>query len=149
MNAPRRRLSPAALLLLLAASCGNTDVSQPFAPGQVWRYDTRPTETESRLTVCKIEQHEELGEIVHVKLENLAISNPRAEQGVTHTINHAPFLADALRQSLVALDDTLAEPPDQQADYEAWLAAHERGDAVIFSIPVKDCIAGIAELIDR
>ena len=47
---------------------------EPFAPGQVWTYKTRPGEEASRIIVCRVETDPKLGEIVHIHVNGLQIS---------------------------------------------------------------------------
>ena len=150
MNAKTALLGGALLTLLVATTaCGSNEEAVTLAPGQVWQYQTRQYETESRLTVCKVEQHETLGEIVHVHLDRLAIPSDDAPEGVMRTISHAPFLAGSLRGSLVALETTRTELPDFEAGYGLWQEANEYGEAFVYSLPVADSLDGLERLLVR
>ena len=135
-------------LLFTATACDNKDASSIFAPGQVWQYETREYETESRLTVCKVEQHETLGEIVHIHLDRLAIASKNAPDGVLRTVSHAPFLAESLRESLVALETTHGELPDFERGYNMWAKSNIYGEAYVYAIPVAASLDGLQKFLE-
>ncbi len=57
-----------ALILLTVFSFAN---ASSLEVGQVWAYKTRPGENGSTLTVLKIEQFKDLGQVVHVRIDGI------------------------------------------------------------------------------
>jgi hypothetical protein len=84
-----------------------------FRPGQVWKYKTRPSEGESLVTILKIESLPK-GIIVHVRVDRVHIKNcsggPELE-----TVEHMPFMREALDRSLTKLLKESSTTPDFQA----------------------------------
>lgn len=114
-----------------------------YKPGQVWTYETREGEESSRLTVVKVEQNEEFGCIVHVFISNLAIKSENSPGGVVKNIHHAPFIEEALDESVTELESKDTPLPEFQAGYREWKAAFDNGDAGVFSFVVADGIAAM------
>jgi len=83
-----------------------------FEAGQVWTYQTRPGEEDSRLTVVKVEQQDKLGTIVHIRVDGVAQKNPHAPDGVSRVIHHMPFDAEAIRKSVIELVASGVPVPD-------------------------------------
>lgn len=95
-----RALLSLTLLLAVSAGCSARPMSvqSQYGPGQVWRYNSREGEEQSRILVCKIENLPRLGVVVHVALDGL---NMRTAPGkVAHTVAHMPFTAAALTRAL-------------------------------------------------
>ncbi len=59
-----------------------------FVAGQVWRYNTRPGEEASRVTILKVEPDERLGNIIHVAVHGVRIQAAASPGGVCHTGYH-------------------------------------------------------------
>jgi hypothetical protein len=113
-----------------------------FEPGQVWTYHTRAGEEASRLTVVKIEPHEKLGTIVHIRVDGVAQKNPHAPGGVSQVIHHMPFAAEAVRKSVIALEASAVPVPTSfEEGYGLWKEAFDQGKAGVFSISVAESIA--------
>ena len=70
-----------------------------FSVGQVWKYKTRPNESDSRLTIVSIDHDDpEYGDIVHIYISELNIPNPSAPDGKTLFISHLPYLSESLAE---------------------------------------------------
>jgi hypothetical protein len=105
-----------------------------FEAGQIWEYATRPGEASSRLTVLKVESAEKLGEIVHIRLDGVAIKGPKGE--TVTTISHLPYSELALRKSVTRLAREKVQVPDFAEGYKSWKDA--KGG--VFTIPVSECV---------
>ena len=119
-----------------------------FAEGQVWTYSTRPGESESRITIVRLDDDVEYGNIIHIFISNVAIPNPQAPHGKTTYIAHLPYAEDALDQSVAALERDSAEIPDYEEGYRLWREAFEDGEAGVFTIPVEQAIDVVQETIN-
>lgn len=107
-----------------------------FVPGQLWQYDTRAAESESTLTILKIDDWEE-EVIVHVRIDKLRIN------GGLGYISHLAFSADVLLESLVAFIGHLESVPEYEDDYQQWKRGFDFGKIKYITIPVKEAIAAI------
>src|SRR6185295_6191348 len=66
-------------------------VSDKFKVGQVWRYDNRPGEDSSTLTILKIEKYEKGDTIIHIRIDGVRIYNPQLPSGYSDFIAHLPY----------------------------------------------------------
>ena len=129
--------------------------STSFSVGQVWKYKTRPDESDSRLTIVSIDHDDpEYGDIVHIYVSELNIPNPSAPGGKTVFISHLPYLSDALAQSVTELDsqhDDVERALEQfeatQEGYRLWKRAFENSEAGVFTNPVADAIGFVQKSI--
>jgi hypothetical protein len=130
----RGRLLPLAAALLAAAAAARAE--PPLAPGQEWRYRTRPHETASTLVVARIDDDPELGRVVHVSLRGLRLRHPRLPGGMAGEVAHLAFTEAALQGSLLALVGHGLPVPGFDRDYEQW--RRHRGGA--HRVPVRDAL---------
>jgi len=105
-------------------------------PGQVWSYKTRPGEAASTLTVLKIEQYKDLGQVVHLRVDRIQIQNPLKGNVVTD-IPHLPFKELAVRQSITKLVHQVPSVPEFQEGYDTWKKAYLQGQAGAFETTVS------------
>lgn len=112
-----------------------------FMPGQVWQYDTRPGEENSRLTVLQIDE-EEAQVIVHIRLEQL----PFLPNGI---IQHMPFTAEALMASVTDFVQHLEAVPDFREGYEAWKQQYDAGKGGYWKIAVKHAVESFEHILNR
>jgi hypothetical protein len=116
---------------------------QPFSPGQVWTYATRPGEEASRIIICRVESDPKLGEIVHIHVNGLRLKNKRAPGGIGDQVGHMPYSGEALRKTLTKLESTGATLPDFEGGYQQWRAAWDDGKAGVWTASVSDAITGM------
>ncbi|WP_104990298.1 hypothetical protein [Deinococcus sp. NW-56] len=115
-----------------------TDPTPTFAPGQRWAYRTRPGEEGSTLIVLR---RETVGgeALLHVQLQGLRIPSPLTESGLTTSIGHLPIREAEVRQSVTELLEQ-GVMADDGGGYETWRAAHARGEAGFFTLPVSQIV---------
>jgi hypothetical protein len=142
-----------AIAAVAAAGCsGSGGKIQPpvetteseFRPGQEWAYRTRPGEESSTLTILRVERAPELGAIVHVAIEGLAIRNPANPAQPIRSIGHLPMSEAAVQQSVTRKLRDDAPLPDFEEGYQMWRRAYDSGKGGIFSIPVAEAVATVA-----
>ncbi len=114
---------------------------QPLLPGQVWKYESREGEEDSRIIICLVEEDPKLGQIVHIHVANVRMKNKSAPNGFTSTIRHMPYDADALRDCLVELEQSNTETPPYQDGYHLWREAFDKSEGGIWTIPVSESIS--------
>ena len=120
-----------------------------FAAGQVWKYKTRPNESDSRLTVVRVDPDDhEFGNIIHIYISAVDIPNSDAPDGKTVFIQHMPYEEDALSNSVVELDTETKELPDYQDGYKLWKEAFEKGEAGVFSVDVSKAVDFVEQSIN-
>lgn len=113
-----------------------------FEAGQVWSYHTRPGEEDSRLTVVKVESHDKLGNIIHIRVEGVAQKNPHAPDGVSRVIHHMPFAEEAVSKSVVELLAGDAPiPMSFEEGYNIWKQSFDKGKAGVFTLTVAESIS--------
>ena len=115
-----------------------------FQAGQVWRYETRAQEGQSRIEILKVEREGD-ERIVHIRLVDLAILNPGLAGGVAPLIEHLPMTERALRRSVIERMMIPASPVGDLAAYHAWREAYELGDAGVFDLTVREIVAQIED----
>jgi hypothetical protein len=121
-----------------------------FEPGQVWTYHTRPGEEESRLTVVKVEPHDKVGTIVHIRVDGVAQKNPHAPGGVSRVIHHMPFAAEAIDKSVIELAASdRPVPASFEEGYRLWKEAFDKGKAGVFTVTVAESITFCEEVLNR
>ena len=118
-------------------------MSSRFEPGQVWTYDHRPGEEDSRLTILRVDQDGVLGQIVHVCVDGVGLpQSVDPELQSTRRISHMPFSAEAVAESVGKHVDTV-EVPDHAEGYGHWREAFEREEAGVFTITVGEAVDAI------
>ena len=130
--------------------------SPSFSVGQVWKYKTRPNESDSRLTIVSIDHDDpEYGDIVHIYISELNIPNPSAPDGKTLFISHLPYLSESLAECVTELESQLEDVERDLEQFEAtqegyrlWKKAFENSEAGVFTNPVADAIGFVEKSIE-
>ncbi|MEM4987505.1 hypothetical protein V8G57_08920 [Collimonas sp. H4R21] len=102
---------------------------------QVWAYTTRPGESDSTLTVLKIEQYKDLGQVIHVRIDGIRMRNPLKGNIVTD-IPHLPFRSAAIQRSVTKLLRRSSSVPNFKEGYDTWREAYDAGKAGAFETDV-------------
>ena len=123
------------------------DPLNEYCPGQVWTYKTRAGEESSRLTIVKIDEQDEIGEIVHVYISDVAIPCQAAPDGLVRNIHHSPYTLDAINRSVVGLESHTDQLPDFQEGYDVWKQGFDDGEAGVFDLDVREGINVMAQAI--
>ncbi len=118
-----------------------------YEPGQVWTYKTRPGEESSRLTIVKVEPHDEIDVIVHIYISDVAIDCPSAPDGVVRNIHHSPYTEGAIDRSVKELESTTDKLPDFKEGYAVWKEGFDEGEAGVFDINVKEGVQVMADAV--
>ncbi len=131
------------MLLVLGSACsGDVAYLEPatdssFAPGQVWRYRTRPGAEGSLLIVGAVDRAPQVGLVVHIKLVDVAIKSPGLPDGVANVLTHLPMTEEALLRSVTAPVDTSLSMKGFEGDYNNWLDAYEGEKLHVYSETVS------------
>jgi hypothetical protein len=89
----------------------------------------------------------DLGFIVHIAIDKVAVKNRHEPGGVTRTVPHMPFAEDALKRSVVAMVANGVPLPAYQAGYNSWRKAFDNGEAEGWSVTVAECLNGLERAI--
>jgi hypothetical protein len=107
--------------------------------GQVWEYNTRPSELNSTITIVKVEDHP-TGRIIHVYIDAVRVRTDIKEDEYSTIIYHAPFAEAAIDLSVTKLQSTLSELPEYEEGYKEWRESFLAGKAGVFTISVKESV---------
>lgn len=119
----------------------------PFRVGQVWAYQTRPSEPKSRLTIVRIDEDPRQGTIVHVRVTGLHVRNSKAESGVATEMAHLPFAAQALSESVTGKISDYGPLGDFQEGYELWRREFDAGKGGIWALGVAETVEALEEML--
>lgn len=112
-----------------------------FAAGQVWKYKTRPNESDSRVIVVRVDSDDqEFGNIIHIYISSVDIPNVDAPGGKTVFIQHMPYDEESLDQSVTELESDTKDLPDYSDGYKLWKDAFDRGEAGVFNVGVSEAV---------
>ena len=133
------------LLMLGSASSGDVAYLEPatdssFAPGQVWRYHTRPGAEGPLLIVGTVDRAPQVGLVVHIKLVDVAIKSPKLPGGVANVLTHLPMTEEALLRSVTAPVDTSLTLKGFEGGYNNWLDAYEGEQLHVYSETVAKAL---------
>ena len=126
-----RSLAVCALLLICSIASG-----AELLPGQVWAYKTRPDEPSSTLTVLKVERYNDLGRVVHIRVDGIQMRNP-LKGNVVSDIPHLPFKEAAVQSSIVKLLSQSNSIPAFQEGYDTWKNAYLSSQAGAFDTSIS------------
>ena len=114
-------------------------MTKKYESGQVWSYDNRVNEPDSKLVLLKIEElHNE--EIFHVHVFNLNLTDPGDIDAPLDCIFHMPFSKKAFEKSIRNLEG-VTEVPDFKEGYDVWREAYDNGEGGVYSITVGEAVS--------
>ena len=119
-----------------------------FSVGQVWSYETRQNEITSRLTVLKID-HFEKAVVVHIRLDNVKVMDPKAPQGIRTTVTHMAFMQSALEESVNKILKKKGRLPEFSKEYQSWRDGDGVGTAWAWLFSVSKALNGLERLISN
>ena len=112
-----------------------------FLPGQVWQYDTRTGEEKSTLTVLAIDDTEDHA-IIHIRLDHINFAGGNC-------IQHLPFSAEAVMDSITGFIKHLDTVPVFKDGYDQWKQEFEAGRAGYWKITVKEAVEAIDQVMKK
>ena len=111
-----------------------------YQVGQVWSYNTRPSEPDAKLTIVKIEGQDSIGNVIHVYVSNVKVKTSSNPDKYSETISHMPFSEAAIDSSVTKQLGTATELPDFKEGYDEWRQSFNAGHAGVFSITVGKAV---------
>jgi hypothetical protein len=116
--------------------------SGKFKEGQVWKYNNRPGEENSTLTILKIEEFEK-DTIIHIRVDGIKLYNPNVAGGYSDFIGHLPFSEKAISKSVTRLIGHNNNLSDFSEGYNRWKEAWDKGKGGYWTVDLKDAIEGL------
>ena len=123
--------------LLLAS--GALSAAETLEVGDIWLYQTRSGESTSTLTILKIEQYPDLGQVVHIRIDGIHMRNPLKGNQFSD-IAHLPFRASAVQQSVTQRVGHAEQIADFSQGYAVWKEAYDAGKAGVFKTSVAQTL---------
>ncbi len=117
-----------------------------FVSGQVWRYNTRPGEEASRLTILKVEPDARLGNIVHVAVHGVRIQAAASPGGGCPPVGPLPDDEAALSRSVTTLEQGRAADLDLEG-YHTWRRAFDEGKAGVWTLSLAEAIGAMESML--
>jgi hypothetical protein len=117
--------------------------SSKFKVGEVWKYDTRPGEDSSVLTILKIEKYEKGDTIIHIRVDGINLYNPNLPGNNSTYIGHMPYSEKAITNSATKLVGQNNNLPDFSEGYNQWKQAWDDGKGGYWTIDLKEAIEGM------
>ena len=121
--------------------------SSTLQVGQLWKYNTRAKEPNSRVAILKIETLKGQ-EAIHITLSNVDIANPKSETGKTDLIEHLPVTRAAFMKSVTELEANYGELPLPDG-YHRWRTGFDEGQAGIFDLEIKEILTEVEGMLGR
>jgi hypothetical protein len=152
-----RLSAPVLLMLLIAATVfarvktEKVDLKEvkdnKYAPGQVWRYKTRPDEEGSTLTILRVEQAPLGKRIVHIHLDGIQLKNCLGGNA-PERVEHMPFDKESLDASVIELVGK-SPVPDYESGYMQWRRGWDAGKAGVYTITVSQAIDVMQQIFSK
>ncbi|MEO6979591.1 MAG: hypothetical protein ABI113_14470 [Mucilaginibacter sp.] len=105
--------------------------------GQVWSYNCRNSEQESRLTIIKLDKPGN-EQIVHIRVDNVSIIQRNTGEVIATSIEHLPMSLDAFSKSVRKIESTVEIAIND--GYFHWKKLFDKGEAGVWSVEVSDAI---------
>ena len=119
-----------------------------YVPGQKWKYETRPEEPDSTLTILRVETFPEWGTIVFIAVHDIRVLDKRADTGVRTDVGFTELTEEALERSVTELVAAGAAPEDQSF-YDGWRRNFDAGFGGAYRETVREIIQGLQRLCDH
>lgn len=88
--------------------------------GQAWSIDAGRFGKDATLIVCKIEEVEKIGRVVHVAIKDIELKTPHGTQTL---LPHLPFAEKTIFENVGDLKAASIALPDFSPGYEQWKQA--------------------------
>lgn len=116
--------------------------AEPYAEGQICRYDARDKEPESVLQIGAIETVEDLGTIYHISVRDVRIDLPNNR--TLSYLNHLPFALEGLEMSELVCGSIEPINPQIYGGIKAW--RDQQGG--VFDTSVKQAVQFVSDTVN-
>ncbi|WP_395047647.1 hypothetical protein [Flavobacterium sp.] len=124
---------------------GNDFQDDKFKAGQIWNYQNRTGEENSKITILKVEKYYGKEIVIHIYINGLKIKNELRPNGVSDDIGHLPISKESLNKSVTKLISENNKLPDFKEGYENWKEAFDNKKGGIFTITVSEAVKFVEE----
>lgn len=124
------------LIVLIGIAISTSVFAVDYEPGQIWKYKTRIFESESTLMILKVETYDDIGEVIHIRVNGINMINPKLGNKI-NGLPHLPFKKLAIDSSVISLVKTVSDIPNFKDGYNTWKKAYIAGKAGAFSTKVN------------
>lgn len=114
-----------------------------FTAGQIWKYNNRPGEEDSTLTILDVEEYEK-EVVVHIRIDGIAMALPTGT--IANHIKHLPFSAKALSTSVTRLIGHTPGLPPFLEGYTQWKNSFDAGKAGYWKMPVQEAVEAVCKI---
>ena len=123
----------------------------PFAEGQVWSYETRKAEPDSRLVILRVYQSPDGDKFIFVGVLGLTIQFTPSQPPVLWEQCYMPFPESVLRKSVTKLEKEHGEItfPAFEKIYPDWKKKADAGHKQLWTTPVAKAIDSLEEMIRK
>lgn len=118
-----------------------------YKAGQVWQYKTRDQDKGSKLYIVKVTKLKTDEYAYNIALDRLNLVNHAVDGGVQHDLPHLPVSKSSLDQSVIKQLVPSASPENWQEGYQQWKDAYDAQKAGIFTVPVKEVVHMLQQVI--
>ncbi len=120
-----------------------------FQVGQAWSYDARPGEEASKIYIAKIDRDLASRTIYHIYIDGLKLKNPLIEGGLQDHLSHVPLSREALEASVTGEPKPVLAVPNIAEGYVLWREAFVKGQAGVFTFPVKQIVQHVEDAFNK
>lgn len=149
------KIAVALLAVLFIAGCGNkTEPLQvagtsKYSPGDEYSFTGRAVDEKPHFLVLKVDTHPKEGNIVHVAINGVRISNPKAPKGFSDSIGHFPISEAALDKSGPKFLKSGSPLPDFKEAYQLWRKPFDEGKSGMWTATLADCLQALDDASKR
>jgi len=119
-----------------SASMLQDTTDSKYHVGDIYAFQSRPTEPNARLTVVKVEYQKKIGTVIHIRVDSVKVKTSQNPVRYSTVITHMPFSEPALDSSGLRKLGEAKTIPDYQEGYDEWRASFDKGNAGVFTISV-------------
>lgn len=111
-----------------------------YKVGQMWSYKTRQKETGSYFIVLKVENHPQMGNIIHIFVGGLKMKCRQSPECLIDKAGHLPFSESAVDGSAVKLLKEKVALPDYKEGYNLWREAFDAERAGVYTVTIDKAV---------
>lgn len=126
-------------------------MSVEYKEGQVWKYQTRPGEEESRILILKTEYYlfPERVDVVHIAINNLKLKNAKEKSGISEEINFLPFSKRAIDKSVVELEEENVWIHPYEDGYVEWKKSFVVAKGGVFDMTIRTALKSVEQSLEK
>ena len=116
-----------------------------FKVGQIWKYQNRTDEDNSKITILKVEKYNDNEIVIHIYVNGIKIKNELRPNEISEEIGHLPMSKESMNKSVKNLVSENNKLPDYKEGYKNWKEAFDKKEGGIFTIEIKEAVKFVEE----